>query len=70
MIRKLERMKKFETLKSDQYAIYNICINDNTFMSLCRIFNYTKNPYDDLVKHKDNLEDRFDIVEQFGCMEK
>ena len=70
MIQKLEIMKKFETLKSDHYAIDHICINDDTFMSICRLFKYTKNPYDDLVKHKENLENSFDIVEQFGDLEK
>ena len=37
-------------------------------MDIRRIFKCTNNPDDDLVKHKENLENRFDIVEQFGYL--
>ena len=39
-------------------------------MNLRRIFKHTNNPDDDLVKHKEKLENRFDIVEQFGYLYK
>ena len=83
MIHKLEGMKTFETVNPYEYAIEllnltknlhlkfgnQICINDNIFMFLLRLFNYKNNPDYDLVKQKDKLNNRFNIVEQFGYLE-
>ena len=48
---------KFE----DQTYVY-----DNIYAGLHRIVTYSKNPDDDLVKHRDRIKNRMEIVEQFG----
>jgi len=80
MIQKLESNQNYLTLAEQHNAIRLLKIikninfkfkdqtyvHENIFMSLQRLFNYSKTPEDEIVKHFDKLKNRSKIVEQFG----